>query len=71
MNLLPRVTSFARPRPVMRLEIPLLVLITQIAAVPAARGLPAGLMVVGALAFGCWMSGRLRSRRYEPHSAEV
>lgn len=68
MNLLPRVTSFARPRPVMRLEAPLLVLI---AAAPAARGLPAGLLVVGALAFGYWMPGRPRSRRHEPHSAEV
>ncbi|MFC8247390.1 hypothetical protein [Streptomyces chartreusis] len=65
MNLLPRVTSFARPRPVMRLEAPLLALIA------AARGLPEGLLVVGALAFGYGMPGWLRSRRHEPHSAEV
>lgn len=68
MNLLPRVTSFARPRPVMRREAPLLALI---AAAAAAHGLPAGLLVVGALAFGYWMPGWLRSRRHEPHSAEV
>lgn len=71
MNLLPRVTSFARPRPVTRLEAPLLVLITRIAAAPAARGLSADSPAVGALAFGYWMPGRLRSHRHEPHSAEV
>lgn len=71
MNLLPRLTSFARPRPVLRLEAPLLVLITGIAAAPAARRLSAAPLVVGALAFGGWMLGRLRSRRHEPDPAEV
>ncbi|MFD5848128.1 hypothetical protein [Streptomyces chartreusis] len=52
----------------MRLEAPLLALI---AAAAAAHGLPEGLLVVGALAFGYWMPGWLRSRRHEPHSAEV
>ncbi|WP_217210225.1 hypothetical protein [Streptomyces sp. AC550_RSS872] len=64
-------TSFARPRPVTRLEAPLLVLTTQVAAAPADRGLSAGPAAVGALAFAHWMPGRLRSRRHEPHSAEV
>lgn len=71
MNLLPSVTPFSRSRPVMRVEAPLLVLITPIAATPAACGLSVGLLIVGALAFGYWMPGRLRSRRHEPHSAEV
>ncbi len=71
MNLLPRLTSFARPRPVLRLEAPLLVLMTGIAATRAPRGLSTDLLVVGALAFGGWMLGRLRSRRHEPDPAEV
>lgn len=71
MNLLPRLTSFARPRPVLRLEAPLLVLITGIAAAPAARGLSAAVPVVGTPTCGGWMLGRLRSRRHEPDPAEV
>jgi hypothetical protein len=68
MNLLPCAAFFARKRPVMSQEAPLLV---PIADGPAASGLSAGPLGVGALAFGCWMLGRLRSRRHEPHSAEV
>lgn len=68
MNLLPCVAFFARQRTVMSQEAPLLV---PIADGPAASGLSAGLLGVGALAFGGWMLGRLRSRRHEPHSAEV
>jgi hypothetical protein len=46
-------------------------LITGTAAGSGARGRSAGLLAVGALAFGGWMLGRVRSRRHEPHSAEA